>query len=100
MMWSDIKKAVMAAMFFTLACGAFMQAQAQQTIFNVPSSDVLPKAKVYSELDVTWKPNDNSANLVQSFSSFVPRVVFVVGGNVEIGLNVNGNIQPGPDATT
>jgi len=88
------------AMVFTLAFGALMQARAQQTIFNVPSSDVLPKAKVYGELDVTWKPNDNSTNVVQSFSSFVPRVVFGVGGNVEIGLNLNGNIQPGPDATT
>jgi len=83
-----------------LACGASMQARAQQTLFNVPSSDVLPKAKVYSELDISWKPTDNANNIVQSFSSFVPRIVVGAGGNTEVGLNVIGNIQPGPDATT
>ena len=82
------------------AYGAFIQARAQQTIFNVPSSDVLPKARVYGELDVTWKPNQDRANVVQRFSSFVPRVVFGAGGDVEVGLNLNGNIQPGPDSTT
>jgi hypothetical protein len=30
----------------------------------------------------------------------VPRVVVGVGGNVEVGLNVTGNIQPGADTTT
>src|SRR5436853_1638883 len=85
---------------FILASGDSMEARAQQTIFNVPSSDVLPKAKVYGELDVTWKPSDNANNVVQSFSSFVPRIVVGAGGNIEIGLNVNGNIQPGPDMTT
>ncbi|MGA9772235.1 MAG: hypothetical protein WBV94_24600 [Blastocatellia bacterium] len=85
---------------FILSCGAFMDARAQQTIFNVPSSDVLPKGRVYGELDVTWKPNDSNDNAVRRFSTFVPRIVAGVGGNVEIGLNVNGNIQPGPDATT
>ena len=87
-------------MVFAMACGGFIEARAQQTIFNVPSSDVLPKAKIYGELDVTWKPNDGVNNVVQSFSSFVPRIVVGAGGNVEVGLNVTGNIQPGPDATT
>src|SRR5438128_9297246 len=88
------------AMGFLLACGGLLEASAQQTLFNVPSSDVLPKAKVYGELDVSWKPNDNAANIVQGFSSFVPRIVVGAGGNVEVGLNINGNIQPGPDVTT
>ena len=88
------------ALLLVLACAVFMEARAQQTIFNVPSSDVLPKAKVYGELDVTWKPNDKANNVVQSFSSFVPRIVVGAGGNVEVGLNVAGNIQPGPDMTT
>ena len=87
-------------MLFLLTCAAFREARAQQTIFNVPSSDVLPKAKVYGELDVTWKPNDKANDIVQSFSSFVPRIVVGAGGNVEAGLNVAGNIQPGPDMTT
>lgn len=69
-------------------------AHAQQTVFNVPTTDVLPAGKVYFELDISAKPNE------PKFSSFVPRVVVGVGGDVEVGLNVLGNIQPGADATT
>jgi hypothetical protein len=75
-------------------------AYAQQTIFNVPSSDVLDRGKVYGELDVTFKPNDADDNAVGRFSSFVPRVVFGTGGRVEVGLNLTGNINPGADSTT
>lgn len=71
---------------------------AQQTIFNVPSSDILDKGKVYFEFDATFKTNDDDN--VSKFSSFVPRVVFGAGGNFEVGLNVTGNIQPGSDSTT
>jgi hypothetical protein len=71
---------------------------AQQTIFNVPSTDVLDKGKIYAELDASLKPTDGSD--VAKFSSFVPRVVVGAGSNIEFGLNVTGNIQPGPDATT
>jgi len=71
---------------------------AQQTIFNVPSTDVLGKGKVYAELDASLKPTDGSE--VAKFSSFVPRVVTGAGSNIEVGLNVTGNIQPGADATT
>lgn len=73
---------------------------AQQTIFNVPSSDVLDKGKVYGELDASFKPNDDAGNVVGRFSSFVPRVVVGVGHRVEVGLNLTGNINPGPDSTT
>jgi len=68
-----------------------VNANAQQTIFNVPTTDVLDRGKVYAELDLSFKPNE------PRFSSFVPRVVIGMGGNVEIGLNVTGNIQPGDD---
>ena len=73
-------------------------ANAQQTIFNVPTSDVLDVGKVYVELDASFKTNDEDA--LHKFSSFVPRLVVGVGGNVEVGLNVMGNIQPGADSTT
>ena len=72
--------------------------QAQQTIFNVPTTDVLEKGKVYAELDASLKPTDGSD--VPKFSSFVPRLVIGAGNNVEFGLNLTGNIQPGPDSTT
>jgi len=70
---------------------------AQQTVFNVPTTDVLDSGNVYFELDISTKPN-NSAT-VPRFSSFVPRLVVGTGGGVEIGLNVLGNIQPGADTT-
>jgi hypothetical protein len=79
---------------FTAACAA----QAQQTIFNVPSTDVMDAGKVYAEIDASFKPNDQTA--LGKFSSFVPRVVVGAGHNVEIGVNLNGNIQPGSDTTT
>lgn len=67
---------------------------AQQTIFNVPTTDVLERGKAYGELDISVKPVE------PRFSSFVPRVVVGVGSGVEVGLNVTGNVQPGADATT
>lgn len=71
---------------------------AQQTIFNIPSTDVFGKGKVYAELDASLKPTDGSD--VPKFSSFVPRVVIGAGSNIEFGLNLTGNIQPGTDSTT
>ena len=75
-----------------------INAIAQQTIFNVPTTDVLDKGKVYVELDAAFKTNNDEA--LNKFSSFVPRIVVGVGGKLEIGLNITGNIQPGADATT
>lgn len=72
--------------------------RAQQTIFNVPTTDVLDRGKVYAELDVSLKPTNST--LVNKFSSFVPRVVVGAGSRVEVGLNITGNIQPGADTTT
>ena len=64
----------------------------------MPTTDVLDKGKVYFELDVSVKPNDSDA--LNKFSAFVPRVVMGAGGRVEAGLNITGNVQPGPDSTT
>ncbi|PWT88919.1 MAG: hypothetical protein C5B55_12240 [Blastocatellia bacterium] len=84
--------------FAVIICGMLTTAHAQQTVWNVPTTDVLDKGKVYFELDITAKPNDSDA--VKKFSSFVPRLVVGTGHNIEVGLNVIGNVQPGPDATT
>lgn len=89
-----IYTAVFALLFSIFLSGSLA---AQQTIFNVPSTDVLDRGKVYGELDVAFKIDRGRD--VGRFSSFVPRVVVGVGGNVEVGLNVAGNIQPGSDAT-
>jgi hypothetical protein len=63
---------------------------AQQTIFNVPTTSVLDRGKVYAELDLSLKPTDSVS--LNRFSSFVPRVIAGVGGRVEVGLNITGNL--------
>jgi hypothetical protein len=72
---------------------------AQQTIVNVPSADVLGKGKLYLEFDANFKFSKDPNNSVNRFSSFIPRAVAGVGKNIEVGLNLTGNIQPGSDAT-
>jgi len=83
---------------FLMLCGDLTVAHGQQTVFNVPTTDVLDKGKVYFELDISAKPNDSDA--LNKFSSFVPRLVVGAGSPVEVGLNILGNVQPGPDSTT
>ena len=85
----------MAFVVSIIFCG---KTQAQQTIFNVPSADVLDKGKVYVELDAAFKPNNQ--DVLRKFSSFVPRVVAGAGRNVEVGLNITGNLNPAIDSTT
>ncbi len=87
-------RALVAAAALLVVCLTPTRGLAQQTLFNVPSTDVHDRGKVYGELDVAWKPVD------PQFSSFVPRVVVGTGGRFEVGLNALGNIQPGSDATT
>ncbi len=70
-----------------------MSAVAQQTVFNVPSGDVLDRGKVYGELDLTYRPTTTSG-------TFTPRLVVGIGHRIEIGLNVNGIGAPGLVQTT
>src|SRR5450759_4533608 len=86
------------ALFVLVMTALSITGHAQQTVFNVPTTDVLDKGKVYFELDISAKPNDTTA--LSHFSSFVPRLVVGTGHRIEVGLNVIGNIQPGPDSTT
>lgn len=65
------------------------RARAQQTIFNVPSADVLERGEVYGELDLTARP-------VAFVFTATPRVVAGLGGNVEVGLNAGPFAAPGP----
>ena len=92
------RAAVRLALFVLAMTALSITGHAQQTVFNVPTTDVLDKRKVYFELDISAKPNDSAA--LNKFSSFVPRLVAGAGGRIEIGLNILGNIQPGPDSTT
>lgn len=86
------------AVFIFIFCIFAITVSAQQTIFNVPSTDILDKGKVYVELDAAFKTNNQDS--LRRFSSLTPRIVVGVGRKTEIGLNVIGNIQPGADSTT
>ncbi|HQU82538.1 MAG TPA: hypothetical protein PKY59_05425 [Pyrinomonadaceae bacterium] len=86
------------AILVYIFCIFAVNAAAQQTVFNVPTTDVLDKGKVYVELDAAFKTNEQES--LRKFSSFTPRIVAGIGGKTEIGLNVIGNFQPGADSTT
>src|SRR5216684_534239 len=66
---------------------------AQETIFNVPSGDILDKGKIYGEFDFSYLWD-------ASAGTYTPRVVAGIGHRVEVGMNVNGISSPGPSQTT
>ena len=59
----------------------------QETVFDVPSPDILDKGKVYGELDVTARP-------VDPVCAFEPRVVVGLGHRIEAGMNFIGPSEP------
>lgn len=69
-------------------------ARGQQTIFNVPTADVLDKGKLYLEEDTLWRPQD------PSFAAFTTRGVYGFGGHVEGGFNFGGFVTPGRSIPT
>jgi hypothetical protein len=70
-------------------------ASGQQTIFNVPTADVLDKGKLYFETDWLWRPN------APSFATgSLLRGVYGFGGNVEGGINFAGINTPGRSVPT
>ncbi len=62
-------------------------AYGQETVFDVPSGDVLDKGKVYGELDGTVR-------VVDTMATFTPRVVVGVGHGIEVGVNFDGPSTP------
>ncbi len=64
-------------------------ASGQQTIFNVPTADVLARGSVYFEEDSLWRPQ------VSRFFTATFRVVVGVAPGVEAGVNVGAFITPG-----
>ena len=63
------------------------RACAQETVFDVPSADILDKGKVYGELDGTLRP-------VDFLATFTPRVVVGIGHGIEVGVNFDGLSSP------
>jgi hypothetical protein len=80
------------ALLFT-AFIAVQSGGAQETIFNVPSGDILDKGKIYSELDFAYS-SDASTGV------YSPRLVAGIGHKIEIGANLNGIASSGPSQAT
>jgi hypothetical protein len=79
---TSLKLFALLIVFFPVA-----PAHAQQTVFDVPSADVLDKGKIYGELDGTLRPTD-------SFATFTPRIVVGIGHAIEVGVNFDGLSEP------
>ncbi|HVN81428.1 MAG TPA: hypothetical protein VMW38_20735 [Terriglobia bacterium] len=83
--------------FCTLAIAVILctghAARAQSTIFNIPTTDVVAKGKIYVEFDYLSqipKVEDlPAASPTPRLQVFVPRGVVGLGANVEAGANVS-----------
>jgi hypothetical protein len=62
-------------------------AYAQETVFDVPSADILDKGKVYFE-------QDGTVRVVDPYATFTPRVVVGIGHQIEVGVNFDGLSAP------
>jgi hypothetical protein len=84
-------RSILSLLYFA-AFIAVQTGTAQETIFNVPSGDILDKGKIYAEFDFAhlW---DASAG------TYTPRLVAGVGRKIEIGINLNGITSPGLSQT-
>jgi hypothetical protein len=69
-------------------------AVAQSTLFNVPSTDVVSKKKVYLEFDFLSHFESHADG---GFQIYAPRAVFGVRKGVEVGLNVTAVDAFAPD---
>jgi hypothetical protein len=80
------------ALFAVMLSGQIVNAQS--TLFNIPSTDVVAKKKTYVEFDFI---SHLEAHKNGGFQSYVPRVVFGVGKHVEIGTNIAFTDALAPD---
>jgi hypothetical protein len=71
-------------MFLLLTLAASSPLLSQQTIFNIPSADVLSRGAVYGEVDALGTAHSPREDF------FTVRGVFGLGGGVEAGINLGG----------
>ncbi|SRR6266545_1555 len=69
-------------------------AVAQSTLFNIPSTDVVAKKKVYLEFDFL---SHFTSHADGGFQIYAPRAVFGVGKGVEVGVNISAVDAFAPD---
>src|SRR4051794_5040471 len=77
-----VSRVVLLSLFVVAAA---ISASGQMTIFNIPSTDVLPKKSAYVEADFITKPVKFSKG---GFQTYGWRVVYGVGARTEVGANV------------
>jgi hypothetical protein len=71
---------------FVLALITATNVLAQSTLFNIPSTDVVAKKKVYVEFDFISHLEEHRTG---GFQAYVPRAVVGTGKRTEIGLNAS-----------
>ena len=73
------------AILLTIFALSIIPGFAQSTLFNIPSTDIVPKKKVYLEFDFLAHPESYSNG---GFQAYIPRAVVGVGKKIEVGVNV------------
>jgi hypothetical protein len=76
------RSARIGALLLSLSVVGAPIASAQQTIFNVPSSEVAERGRTFIELTSSFRPFGTH------YSTFLPRVIVGVGRGVELGAGV------------
>src|ERR1044072_7743313 len=79
-----------------IVCGLCASTNAQSTVMNAPSTDVVSAKKVYLEMDFitnyAWAEGDERC------ANYLPRAVVGIGHNIEVGANVSYTRVPGGGA--
>lgn len=79
-------KSILSVFVVVLFLATSESAFAQSTLFNIPSTDVVAKKKVYLEFDfISHLESHNDGG----FQAYVPRAVVGVGKRTEVGLNAS-----------
>jgi hypothetical protein len=82
-----MKSAVCGLLFACLYLFGNDAAFAQLTIFNIPTTDVVDKGKVYFEFDYLLQIPKSAG--MSRLSVYDPRPIIGVGSGVEVGINVS-----------
>jgi hypothetical protein len=78
-----------------LIAATHQSSQAQSSVINVPTTDVLPPQELYVEADYIAHPAPYEKG---GFHFFGPSIIYGVGKNFEIGLNAYYTLSSEPDA--
>lgn len=86
LMKDNYLKVKMTVMIFAVLALAAATVSAQSTLFNIPSTDIVPEKKVYLEFDFISHLDGYEDG---GFQQYIPRAVYGVRKNFEVGVNVS-----------